>query len=135
MLSTISVTDLPQLTQNLDQASRAGEKGLPTIFPASTVVALFDKLRRLLETQPTLVEVRLECALRAQAHRHTRKSPCWSPCLPSCRHAHGCQICALQRFLRAVGECCGPQVQPGSPEAKVTVVGDTHGQFHDVVTL
>ena len=57
MLSTIAVDELPELTSTLDRASRAGEKALSGTFPASTVVALFDKLRRLLEPQPTLVEV------------------------------------------------------------------------------
>ena len=71
MLSTIKVDELPELTSTLDRASRAGEKALSDNFPASTVVALFDKLRRLLEPQPTLVEVGVAGACQTHQQPHS----------------------------------------------------------------
>ena len=100
----VSAQSLPELTAALDRASRSGPRALADTFPASAIVSLLDRLKGVLEAQPSLVEV-------------------WSslPELP------------LQ-LLGGARIASGVQVLPG-PEDSVTVVGDTHGQYHDVVTL
>ena len=118
MLSTIGAEDLPQLASTLDRVSRSGERALQAAFPASTIVGLFNELRTRLEAQPTLVEVCAPC-------RTNKAAAC---CLWSKQTAQ-----KSFRDLAASFVCA--QVQPSCPDAKVTVVGDTHGQFHDVVTL
>ena len=57
MLATCSADSLAELSVELDTASRSGVHALSEAFPASTVVALLDRLKRLLEQQPTLVQV------------------------------------------------------------------------------
>ena len=136
-----------QAAAALDAASRAGPAALKAVLPQDVVCALLERCQQLLQAEPTLLEVRPKAGGQAAAAARPAASPqlagsLWVP-----------QGCAAVAIHCTVEPCClpaspphrrrpyfgmcplvRPQVSP--PEgAQVVVVGDTHGQFHDVCRM
>lgn len=132
----------------LNAASQAGPAALKAVLPADVVCTLLERCQQLLQAEPTLLEVRpkaagqaaeaawplptmqsVNCILRvsevcAAAMQGESAQPCSLPASPP--------LCNCP----TVAYACLCTVQVAPPEgAQVVVVGDTHGQFHDVCRM
>jgi hypothetical protein len=106
-----------ELGLRLDAATRQ-RVPLKQVLPPETAEALFAAATKLLIEEPTLLEVsrRAWFLLVAGVTGDVQTEPC--------------RIKLESRLL--IAGCC-LQITPTSATATVTVVGDTHGQLHDVI--
>lgn len=132
----------------LNAASQAGPAALKAVLPADVVCALLERCQQLLQAEPTLLEVRPKAAGQAAAAAWlppTMQSiNCSLRVLEGwrcCNASESAQCCSLPASpplcsCPTVAYACLCTVQVAPPEgAQVVVVGDTHGQFHDVCRM
>ncbi len=134
---SVAPGDLPQnftvewvgsVQKLLLDSTRAGIGGLAAVLPAATLCSLLDALAVLLKSEPTLKEARCSSTL------HTRSCISCQSQTASRRDTAGFD-CPRSVFTYPQNSFFEKQVQPQSPGTTVTVVGDTHGQFHDVCEM
>lgn len=104
----VSVEWVRSLAAALGAASWRPPSRLPDMLPAATAVALIDALGAVLQEEPTVVDVSDVVGMWAAGGGLVTPAPTTPP-----------------RSL---------QLTP-PPHARVVVVGDTHGHFHDVVAM
>lgn len=115
-----------QLAGALDTASRAGASHLKTVLPPDVCAALLDRCQRVLHLEPTLLEVGVRRggrALPAEIEVQVR----WAA-------AAAVAAAALAPPLPHPVPLFALQVRPPTG-GQVNVVGDTHGQYHDVCRM
>lgn len=110
----ISATWVADAAAKLDAATRAGPDALKGVLSAETCCRLLDRCQKLLHGEPTLLQVgvRFEAALPPLAF----------------------DAAAVAAAFTHDSPLASPQVTPPE-EGQVVVVGDTHGQFHDVCRM
>lgn len=113
--STITVAWVQELQKTLDAATRAGTQALQQVLPFDVVAHLIGRAERLFKEEAALVEVRA----RGQGSRYTQGTA--AAAAPDREGDPGRPPVLLQIQV--------------AEAATVTVVGDTHGQFHDVCKL
>ena len=107
----VSLDWATDLGKRLEQASWDGHEALLSILPAATIVRLLEAATGLLKQEPTVIDVR----------------PCSTPSLMIVASSgHALEACVTTSLA---------QVDPAEPNAAVKIVGDTHGQLHDVLRM
>lgn len=117
----------PQFCRDLEQAllkaTWEGVHGTAAAMPPELLARLVQSATAVTSKEPTLLEV----------SHHITKCCC-------CGATLHLLFAAMLSVLCDVACCVVPphlprQVQPSAQQQRVTVVGDTHGQFHDVCKL
>jgi hypothetical protein len=113
------------LQKRFNAASLVGAAALKEVLPRAVAVAIFDRVERLLTAEPALLEVS-----RSGSPTNPRLAPL-SP-QPLCRASLSP---ARPPALSARRSLCSPQLTPAGEDSTFTMVGDTHGQYHDVCNM
>lgn len=116
---TFSAAWAVELGRRLDAATRQ-RVPLKRVFAPETAEALFAAATKLLIKEPTLLEV-CQCVNGHAPDGRGTDLACGSACMH------------FPESVRCTRRCCCVQIAPPSPTATFTVIGDTHGQLHDVI--
>lgn len=123
---TITPEWCAELASRLEAATWRGVAATSAVLPAPLLARVLKEAHDLLKAEPTLVEVRAPAARACQRP--------WWPC---CR-VQPVVIAQARSACLASPDAPAPTTQLDAAALgglPVTIVGDTHGQYHDVLRM
>jgi hypothetical protein len=127
-----------ETVSKLTNASHRGAEALQQVLPADRCIQLLERCQRLLHVEPTLLEVRGLQPFRNQP-RCSKGGVAANAAMTSSAFATKSSLKLTSSKLNSSPSihlllCAWVQISPPA-DAQVVVVGDTHGQFHDVCRM